>query len=176
MKVFRMQDDLESYTYPILKIVVSIIIIAITVYRDKIFTIESQLLRTFVALISSIVVILCFICIYISFAEIVEMLCKKAERKRNRKNTSASKTSYEVVVKTINSNDILEYKILFDKKAIKIGSSSDYNHSNGKFFDKRFYIADKEYTDLDDFKTDLIKMTTDGCLNVISIDDIIVSK
>ena len=70
------------------------------------------------------------------------------------------------------SNSIIEIQILSGNKKIKVGASSDYDKGKSEFFDKLFFIGEKEFETADDFRNAL-RMYSDGDkMTVISIDDL----
>ena len=75
MNPFRCNDSLKSYAYPIIKIIGGIVIIiialSVSIFRDRIFPIDTILFRTLVSLFSCGILIAGILCIYISCAEMV---------------------------------------------------------------------------------------------------------
>ncbi len=71
MKIFRVNLDLKSYTYPILKILICILVIIFAVNSSDFFILDNKIVYFFVRFVSVVLVIGCVLCIYISFAEIL---------------------------------------------------------------------------------------------------------
>ena len=76
------------------------------------------------------------------------------------------------VLSQIESNDIIEYQILADDRAILIGASSDNRYGSDKFFDKKYYCDKQEFDTIDELSNALSKYLFDDCLKVMSIDGI----
>ena len=76
------------------------------------------------------------------------------------------------VLSQIESNDIIEYQILADDRAILIGASSDNRYGSDKFFDKKYYCDKQEFDTIDELSNALSKYLFDDCLQVMAIDGI----
>ena len=177
--LFRCQTNLKSYKFPILKIIISVLIIVILIFRDKIFNVTNKPFQIIISIIAFIVTIFSILCIYISVAEMMHV----HENKKNEslfnsiidKSMCASK-SIDEIVDLVRKNDIVQFVIATDKGTVRAGASSDYKHSKGIFFDKLYYINETEYKQIENFKNALATLASEGMLFVYSIDDIVIEK
>lgn len=82
MKIFEVDTKLTSYTYPLIKIMISLSVILFSIFRSKIFTISMVALNFLVALLCFAATLASILCIYISVGELFYVRkSKKATRK-----------------------------------------------------------------------------------------------
>ena len=117
------------------------LLIFLLIYRGQIVHIDNKIVDAVIGVLCAIVGIGCIFCLYISICEIIEV-----NDKRKIKNTAAYDAiekckvcAIEEVVSLVNSNDIIEIRIVSKGKIFEIGSSSDCKNGSSKFFDKHFY-------------------------------------
>ena len=98
--------------------------------------------------------------------------------KKNKKEKSISVTPFDLerIVQLSKENDIMEFEIMVNQDVIKVGASSDCKFSSSVFFDKRYYIGKTEFLTAEEFEKELLPYTTDGKINVITIDGIKAEK
>ena len=70
MKLFELQTKLTSYTYPLIKITFSLLIILLSIFHDEFFTISIAVLNFMATLLCLIATIASILCIYISVGEL----------------------------------------------------------------------------------------------------------
>ena len=70
MKLFELQTKLTSYTYPLIKIAFSLLIILFSIFRDEFFTISIAVLNFMATLLCLIATLASILCIYISVGEL----------------------------------------------------------------------------------------------------------
>ena len=182
MNLFRCNDSLNSFGYPIFKIISCILIIIIgllvSIYRDRIFHINTTMFRTIVSLFSCCVIITSVLCIYISCAEMILISEKrhKEELLINARVVSGRAYLIDDIVSLVHENYSIEILIATDKSRnniIEVGSRSDLKPGTSIFFNKTYYIEDNEYKDELDFKKALLPyMMEDRTLIVLTIDGI----
>lgn len=80
-----------------------------------------------------------------------------------------------VVRKLLEENSIIELDVLEEGRAIKIGTSSDYQRDSDMFFDKRYYIDNQEYQDINQVMKAL-QWTKENEIEVSLIDGITPDK
>ena len=76
------------------------------------------------------------------------------------------------IVSMVEVNDVIEIQIVSKSKTVKIGASSDCKNGSSKFFDKLYYIDDKTFEEIKDFKSELLSYAISGQISVLFIDDI----
>lgn len=177
--LIRYQPNLKSYKFPILKIIISVLIIVILIFRYRFFNITNKPFQIIISIIAFVVTIFSILCIYISVAEMMNV-------HENRKNESLSNSiidksmcaskSIDEIIDLAHKNDIVQFVIVTEKCTVRAGASSDYTHSKGIFFDKLYYINETEYKQIEDFKNALATLASKGMLLVYSIDDIVINQ
>lgn len=81
MKIFEVQTKLTNYSYPLIKIIISIVIILFSIFRNQLFTISLKPLNLFVTLLCFIATLAAILCTYISIGE---LFCVWRNKKANR--------------------------------------------------------------------------------------------
>ena len=174
MDVFNVDESLKSYTYPIIKIVICLALIVLFINRGHIIHIDNRVINVIVGVLCTVIGIVCIYCIYISAFELSQI---HENRKKDNIMYSSSLTigkeyAVDQIVAMAKDNDIIDIQIASNDKVIGIGSSSDCKNYNSKFFDKRYYINEKEFESIDEFKSSLLQYSNNGRIFVISIDGI----
>ncbi len=178
MSLFTPRKDLRTPRFPIIKIIISIIIILLSINRREFysfFNIEFEgILNILETIIFLIVGVIDIWVIYMSLIEIYYIYENRAEIKESEIAKSLKGKMYLLneIVLLLDKNDIIEIKIKAGEKIIKIGSSSDCKAGSNKFFDKRFYIESEEYNNIEKFLEKIKIYAKDGKVNVIFIDGI----
>ena len=174
MHIFEFNDEIETYTYPIIKIIVCVVIYIAMFYRDKLLGSPKE--PAIIILIYVIVTILvggCIFCVLISLAEILDLHIRRVEAKRDVEKLLTKKYTVDDIVAMAERDDILEIEIKFDGKIVKVGSSSDSCPGRSDFFDKAYFCnAGKleEMESIEEFRERLEAYSTEGVLEVFSID------
>lgn len=81
MKIFELQQGLTSYKYPIIKLLISIGIVLVCVFRRSLFNITTQWLDVCVSIIATALCIAALLCIEISCGELYQVYINKRKRK-----------------------------------------------------------------------------------------------
>lgn len=68
--------------------------------------------------------------------------------------------------------DIIEIKLFAANKTLTVGATSDFEHLCGRFFDKRYYVAAREFECIDLFLVELSKYSINNLYHVQSIDGV----
>ena len=82
MKIFELQTKGTRYTYPLIKIIVSLLIIFFGIFRNRIFTISIVWLNILVTLIFLVAGVAAVLCIYISVGELFYVRKNRKEIKK----------------------------------------------------------------------------------------------
>ncbi len=168
MKLFELQSNLKSYTYPAIKIIICSVIIVLCFMRNSFIRISSPCVEILVAILCCALTLASILCMYISIAELCETFWNRS--KPVKQVTEAKNISIEEIIKCVFENDILEIEIIKDGNIERIGSSSDCKYSSSVFFDKRYYINEMEYETIEAFQSTLIASFPKGYIPVLSID------
>lgn len=174
LNIFYFDENLKSYTYPILKILICLILIIVFINRGQIIHIDNKVVNVIIGVLCTTVGIICIYCIYISVFELTQVHENRAKTNVVLDSTIISSKEYSVdeIVSMAKNNDIIDIQIVAKDKAIEIGSSSDCKAGSSKFFDKLYYVDKNEFADINDFKTSLLSHTVNEKIMVISIDGI----
>ena len=173
--IFKCSEKIRSYTYPVIKIVLCILLIIFLINRNHFFVIHSSVWKIVVGIICFQIVILAVLCIYISAAE---MILLHERRAAAAVSALPEGRDYRVddLVSLLESNDIIEITAAADGKVIRFGASSDCRPGDAHFFDKTYYIDDKADIGIDEVKQALKRCTDNDLIRVLTIDDILVSN
>ena len=183
MNIFKLDKDIRSYKYPIIKIVICIVIIflmLIDVIFDQIHIslLDIKIIDILFRASGTIVIIACVLRIYISFAELILVSENRAKDKALSDRDIISSEEYTIgeIIAMVESNDILAIEIVSDKKKIEIGSSSYSESFSSKLTDKLYYIDKEEFYDIEQFKSKLFSYLVNEKVLVISVDGIPAKK
>lgn len=171
MKLFEVQTDLTSFCYPIAKVIVGLTLIITCFFRRRILNFSTKWLDVVATLISLIVVLICILCIYISVGEILHTFSNR-QNNRQTHGEKVSCYSFEDIVDLIRHQDIIEIEVSSSNEVVKIGSSAENDYSSPLFTNKKYYIGSRELETLESFSEELMRLSTQGNLCVISIDGI----
>lgn len=174
MDIFHVNEDLKSYTYPIVKLLICILLIVLAICRGQIIHTDSMAVEAIIGVLCTTVVIICIYCIYISVYEIFQTYENRSAISTisNFAITDSSTYMIDDVVNMVKANDIVEIQIIANNRINVIGSSSDCKVGSSKFFDKRYFIDENEFVSVQDFKDSLLSYSDNGKLSVILIDGI----
>lgn len=82
MKIFEVQTKLTNYAYPLIKIVVSLVIILFSIFRNDFFIISMGTLNFLLTLLCVTATLAAILCIYISVGELFYV---RKNKKANKK-------------------------------------------------------------------------------------------
>ena len=176
MSLFRPRKNLKTPRFPIIKIIISIIIISLSINRKLFYSllkIELEgILKILEMVIFLVVGIIGIWTIYMALVEIYYIYENRVDIKEKKAvhSLKTKKYSLDEVILMLKNNDIIEIKIKVGDEILKIGSSSNCKEGSNKFFDKKFYIENNEFDDLDTFLQQLKIYSKYESINVISID------
>ena len=177
MSLFKHNNHLTTCTQSVIKLILAVILIALLINRSHFLGhIDNKVINELINLLSGVIAVACIYTMYLSAADIFTVF--ENREKEILKNSDVTYTvsksfSFDKIIEILDNEDIIEFVIKVDSSAIRIGASSDYNNTNGKFFDKGYFIEETEYQDITDFKTALSKVNKKSdTIEVISIDDL----
>lgn len=168
MKLFELQTDLTSFTYPVVKIMICLAIMILAFFRGKIFHFSSAWANTVDDILCFVLLELCVLCLYISIGEVFHTASNR--RRASHRPANVKKMSIEAVTKIVFENDIVEIEICTDDKVFRIGASSECKYSSFVFENKLFYISSSEYETIYQFTEALNGLFPDGIIPVSKID------
>ena len=174
MDIFHVNEDVKSYAYPILKIIICAALIIVFIYRDRIFCINSKVINIVIGILCTAIGIVCIYCIYISAYELSQVHENRGKETALSDGIIANNKRYTIdeIVYMAEVNDIIEIQIVSKNTTVKIGSSSDCKNGSSKFFDKLYYIDDEIFENIKDFKSELLAYAISGQISVVFIDGI----
>ncbi len=167
-------NKLKPYLFPIIKILPALAVIILSVKRNDIYYIEEMSIRRMVGFACILLSAAAIYFIFIAIRELFEIHSKREkQRPLSEKETKNSKQfALNDVATIVKAESIVSFVAWYYGDRIKFGSASDYDRTTGEFFDKAFYVEDKTFTDIEEFKTELHKYSVCSVLTVISIDDL----
>lgn len=174
MDIFHVNESLKSYTYPIVKLLICIIIIVIFICRGQIIHTDSKTIKAIIGVCCTIAGIICIYCGYISIFEIFQVHENRSAISTISNYTINDSKPYMIdeVVTIVETNDIIEIQIIVNNSIVVIGSSSDCKAGSSKFFDKLYFIDKEKFSNIEEFKDYLSQYSINLKLSVILIDGI----
>ena len=178
INIFRVDQNITSYGYPIVKIILFVLLIILGVNRNHIIPINDSSLNAVIGYIGAAFVVICIFCIYISFAELIFANENRAKGKSLTDKAIRNSKEYDIneIISLAENNDIIEIEIMSGKKPLEIGTSSYSESAYSELTDKRYYIGKKEFSNIEDFRSALSPYLINNRLMVISIDGIAAKK
>ncbi len=174
MNIFRIKKDNNSYVYPIVKVLIFSLLSVAVMSLNQIIVINNKAVYNLFIFLCMIIITGCAHCIFISFGELQAAHKNRAKNKTLTERVIAKSREYSVdeFVSLLERKDVIEIQIIFNRKAIDIGAKSDFNQSNFRFFNKRYYIDKEEFEDIEDFKSALAPYLFNGKILVLSVDGV----
>ena len=169
-KIFKVNSEIRSYSYPTIKILLCLVVSLVLMNRNRLFLLEDKRWAIAMTVLALVLGVGCIFCIYISIAEIVELYDRRVDNQRIVGAVVIKQYPIENLMKLIEKEDILEMEIKVQEEIVKIGCKSDNKWSTNEFFDKVYYCDDTEYGTIEAFREALNAYEIDGMLEVISID------
>ena len=166
MNPFKCNDSLHSYTYPVIKVVVCIAIILLDMAVRFHLHSSSHVLDIIIGTVSASVLLACVFCIYISWGEMISVSENRAKAKPISEAEMASGkwfSSDEIAALAQNCHSIA-FEIPVGRarnRRFEIGSKSELKPGTSHFFNKCYYIGEKDYSDISEFKAALEPYQTD---------------
>lgn len=168
MRLFEVQSNLTSYTYPLIKITICISVIFLCIIRNQLFHLSIPLVNVIVTAFCFVLTIVSILCLYISIGEIFHIHTNR--RKVNYQPLDIKLLTIETVTKIASENDIIEIELYTDNRIIEIGASSECEYSSSVFKNKLYYISNSKYDTIELFTNELHKLFPEGYIPVWRID------
>ena len=170
MKLFELQTDLTSFTYPVVKIISCLSVIILIFMRDHIFRFSNLWADVAVTVLCVLLFMASILCLCISIGELFIVYANL--KTTNYQLSDATQLTIDAVTKLVSENDIVEIEVYTDNKPIKIGASAECDYSSSIFTNKLFYISNSEYETIERFTEALIELFPDGIIPVLKVDDL----
>lgn len=174
ISIFRCSKNVKNYSFPILKIAMCCLLIVLMIGGGSALKVSSLLGKIAIGILCITILALSVLCIYIAFAEML-LLYERKEKKKNyfEKAIIQSKNlPAHCVFSLLEDNDIIEVLIASDNCIFTVMASSDIRPGSSVFFDKRYHIGDRAYTEFVDFKEAITPYAIGGEFCVIEIDGV----
>ena len=168
MKLFEVQTDLTTYTYPVVKIIICLAVISLSLLRNRIFQFSNTWVNATVTLLCFVLTIAGILCLYISVGEVFHTSTNR--KNANYQSSEIKHLAIGEIIKMVSENDIVEIEVCKDKKTIKIGASAECEYTSSVFKDKLFYLSNSEYETVELFTKALLELFPDGSIPVLKID------
>lgn len=160
-----------SFLVPIVATIICFAILCSVVWLNILFKAEDKWIIYF---ISIVVGALCGIGIFVC----VPLLLTNADNRKNIKlkyndinERDCELKAFDDLIDLIDKCDIVDI-IILSESITKIGATSNCNYGSSRFYDKRFYIDEEEWSDISEFSDRLKSICTDGQVCVYSIDGV----
>lgn len=170
-KLFELQTELTSYTYPVVKLVICLTIIGFGIGGKQYVHFSSVWFNILATLFRFVIAILCILFVYISIGELFYIYSNR--RGTNRKVIEPKPIAIHTIVEMVSENDIIEIEVSVNQRIIKLGSSSDCKYSDSKFTDKLYYIGKSEYKTIELFTDAITALFPTGSIPVLRIDGLV---
>lgn len=124
MSLLKCNEHLQSYMFPIVKIILSALLIIFLINRKHFFLIQHPVWRIVVGVICVQIMILATLCIYISVAEMIMIGERRSEIRADHAATISSSKDYHIsdIVQMLEENDIIEIAIIAKGEVIRLCS------------------------------------------------------
>lgn len=174
MKLFRCDKNIKTYKIPVIKIILCGLLVVLLISRNYLIHINNSLWKTIINIVCFQVVILSILCIYFSVAEIILLNERNKEDRMNIENARTySKTYYvDYILSLLEENDIIDISILSNDQIINLGASSDCHPGSSHFFDKNYYINNKNDITIEELREIINHYSTNSKVCVIAIDGV----
>ena len=180
MKWLQEDENIKSYTPPVLKAalsVLSIVLLFLSFPLTRHISENYPFVDIVIKIVNVAILYISVLRIYISFGEILALAERREEAKKANLNTKAAATkgknvSVDSIISLLESNDIIEIWIVAKNQNIKLGASSDSKQGSSKFFDKAFYIGDNDNVTIEDLRKELDNYAIEGKVCVFEIDGV----
>lgn len=178
MKLFRCDKKIETYKFPAIKIVLCSLLVVLLISRNYLIYINNSLWKTIIDIVCFQVVILSILCIYLSVGEIILLNERKKEGKINIENDRKHSKTYSVdyILSLLEKNDIVEISILSKDQIIKLGASSDCYPGRSHFYNKNYYVNNKNDITIEELRGIINNYSTKGKVCIIAIDGVLINN
>ena len=147
-------------------------IILLLIFRNKFLHINQMIWEIIEGVFCVALGIACILCIEISFAQLLVVHDNRLKKQEltSKQTEKVRRFPIEKIISLSRDNDIIEFKIVSKGTCLNIGASSDNKPGDSVFFDKLYYIGNREYDNLESFMEELKKYSIDGQISVVLID------
>lgn len=169
-KLFSFQDGLTSFTYPVVKIVISLALLISAMLCARVADISNPLANLAFKVLYCVVAMACILCLIVSIHEFFSVIS-------NRKTAHASPQdgkalTIQAVIDLTSRYDIIDIEACRGNETIRLGSSAESDDRDAPLKNKLFYISDTEYETAEQFEEALSTLFPNGSIRVRKIDDV----
>ena len=169
----------DKYIYPIIRIVISIILMVLFGFVHFLLHSENQIIDGLLAISVLVLFLLGFASIFIAISQMFDISDSREKQKLKKKSITQEdcvEKSKSEIKRLLRENDIIEFTVLLEGKMSTIGASSVTDSPAGEFYDKRYYVNDEEYDSFNSFCLSLEESFSDEILYVYSMDGVKLKK
>lgn len=183
MNIFKLDKELRSYKYPIIKIIICVAIIFVMlldVFFDQIHIslLDIKIIDIMFRIFATIINLACVLRIYISFGELIYVSKNRAKDKILSDSDIANCEEFTLddIISLSKNNYLLDIWIVSGNRIVEVGPTAVARYGDSKFYNKHFRIEKEEFWNIDDFKTALIPYLINEKLLVVSINGTAIEK
>lgn len=161
-------------TCPLIKIAVCLGLLMFSLFRNRIFDISTDWLRTLVSVLCAVLGIAALIGLLLALLEADQLFWDRRDGKIAQKRRLGKKKllAVEEILALARENDLIEIQADTPGGVVKLGSASDCKPRSFHFFHKGYYIGKAEYERIEDFEAALRELAPGGYVQVMAIDDV----
>ena len=182
-RLYQPRTDLTAYSPSLLRSLIGLACVLLSVCRKTLFPFLSLLDHP---LFSLPMIFLGLIGLMQILSGLIEMSCT-ADNLRLKKLKEAAEGEAETlitkpfpfdeVISMLEREDLMDFEIISGSELYLISASSDTRtvrtglfKSHEEYFNKRYFIDEKEFSSIDDFRAALMPFSKDGMLAVYAVD------
>ena len=179
INLFSANTNSTKYTPEILKsILLIVLIVGVLVLRFNIKS-ENQILDIVGSVGFVIIFLILVLCLYCSIARLIVISDNRAKKTLNEnppKSFECVEMTLAEITSLVENNNCINIVILAKKKVAFIGASSTTKNMSSKFYDKRYYINDTNYREINVFLSNIQVFQSNGKILVYAIDDVKINQ
>jgi len=174
MRFFKCNESIKTYKIPIFKMLSSTALILLSINGLGRIPINHAVWDVIVRICGAVIVSVAIFQIYIAVAEMALLHDRKELANMDIAYATEHSKKYTVdnVITLLTENDVIEIVAILHSQIITMGAASNCHQGSSRFFDKVYYMNDKTFEAIDDFKAEIGNLYTDGTICIVSIDGI----
>ncbi|MBQ6877731.1 MAG: hypothetical protein IJO22_04950 [Oscillospiraceae bacterium] len=170
-KLFYKIFPKDTYTFPVIKIIVCVLLWPAVWFRRNFYDVSIE--TEFIGIIIRLALWYSIPVAIGSILEIRETYQKNHKKaKTTKKKTKTKELSIADIIKLSEKNDIIEIKAIINDEYILLGSSSECKTIGYEFYNKIYYIEEKEFETIESFENELKMLFPDNSVEVAKIDGV----
>lgn len=168
--VLEFDEKSMSYTRPVKKLLISLILILLSIFRIKV---DNKVIDTVLTLLAVACIIVAIMCVLTSLYTIFftfSNLRKSSEKQLKRAMRRVRTYPYKKFIALLKDNENISVKIIYRNKLVEVCVNSDGKSSEP--LDKRYFIKNRKFDNFDKFEEALKAYFDDGKVKVMLIDNL----